>query len=127
MSGIGMKAAIFWMGKDFELTSKSITEKNDWVYKITPDFTTDSDGDKVQTYTVSKKQDKNAKTGTTLLIKGLKSFPTTKFGMDQMCTNLGATYRKILPQHNGEKLNIRFIGIQAKDYYMKKIELLRVC
>jgi len=122
-SGMGMKAAIYWMGKDFELTTKSITEKNDWVYKIIPNFTSDSDPEVKQTYTVTKWKDKNAKPGTTLLIKNLKTFPKTKAMMDWMCTNLACTYKRGLSQKNDEKLNIRFIGVQANDVYMKsKIE-----
>jgi len=124
-SGMGMKAAIFWMGKDFELTTKSITEKNDWVYKIIPNFTTDSDPEVKQTYEISRWKDEKVKPGTTLLVKGLKTFPKTKDVMDAMCTNLGATYKIGLSQKNGEKLNIRFIGIQAGDFYMKTIETIK--
>jgi len=124
-SGMGMKAAIFWMGKDFELTTKSVTEKNDWVYKITPNFTTDSDPEVKQTYEITKWKDERSKPGTTLLVKGLKTFPKSKAMMDAMCTNLGATYKIGLSQKNGEKLNIKFMGFQAGDFYIKPIKAIK--
>ena len=54
------------------------TKKNDWVYKIIPNFTTDSDPEVKQTYEISRWKDEKVKPGTTLLVKGLKTFPKTK-------------------------------------------------
>ncbi len=106
-SGVGMKGAVFSLGKSFEVITKPMSEK-DSVYKIVPNFNLDDVSEKIADFTTSVANDGHRDYGTEVIINEITgNYPQKKTTMQQVVTYLGATYADYL-ESGKLKLTIYF-------------------
>tara|TARA_A100001201_G_scaffold132938_1_gene119839 strand:+ start:1412 stop:3025 length:1614 start_codon:yes stop_codon:yes gene_type:complete len=106
-SGVGMKAALYFLGNEWEIITKPDTE--DKVYKLKPNFNTRTDnGGKQADFDLSVSDDTERPTGTKIIIKDLNVLPKTMQTEDVTVQMLRATYADYL---ESGKLTLRLIFI----------------
>ncbi len=97
-SGVGAKAALYFLGNDFEIITKP--ESENIVYRLTPNFNTGTDSaEKLANFNVSSYEDENGDhpTGTKIVIRDLnRGYPKTEQTVDKMIQMLRATYADYL-------------------------------
>ena len=120
-SGIGLKAALSALGIDFVIRTKPRSENNKF-YELTPDFTLDDEHDKEATFTVKEYYDEDIPYGTSIIIKGLKSYPKNSTSFKSMIRYIGATYADYL---ENDDLKLTFKYIQSEGTTRVNVEPVR--
>jgi hypothetical protein len=94
-SGVGMKAALYFLGNHFDVITKP--ESEDVIYKLTPNFNTLNDpGDKIADFDFSASDNKTNQSGTKIIIRDLNTFLKTQQTEDVVVQMLRATYADYL-------------------------------
>ena len=121
-SGVGLKTAIYWMGHEFEIETKSSSDSNDYLYKLTPNFSSKDQSDMPAEFTLSHKEGKDVPSGTTVKVKDLKHIPRKKSTIEQAVIYLGATYADFLEEG---KLTISIEFVQKNGITHKQVKPVR--
>jgi len=111
-SGVGMKAALYFLGNHFDIFTKP--ESEDVLYKLTPNFNTKTDpSEKLADFSVTKmspilEDGTMMPAGTKIIIRDLVEYPKNSQSEDVTIQMLRATYADYL---ESGKLTLRFMFI----------------